>query len=404
MATASLEQSFLFQRWPLTEPISDLESAPDIPLGLPLFMAQAYWPKQASEQSRALLIVNAGPNISAQFAYHHPNATVVGIEQNPLHLAHALFLKEKHHLNSLQLTSDPLASLLQAPTRFDLIDLTEALPRTENPKQLLRLAQSLLTPDGVITLSLPSPDGRYGIAQIRTLCRLLGLDNTQADLNLLKGTLPTLQANHPIRFTSPGLIDFNDDAALVDLFLSDLVPTYAVADCFSLLEGTDLVFQDWMDPMDYSVEGFIPKNHPLYEKLSGLSKQKQYAVMEALNGRMSHHTFFVTPSSRNPHDYVLSFDGWDFLTYVPIFHPMSQTGTLDTEKGSVPFLGRPPHSQKVLLDPIQNALLRQVDGHKTIKACLDEAGISGHPNTIVELGRTFFQNIGRLGHIQFKKP
>jgi hypothetical protein len=88
-----------------------------------------------------------------------------------------------------------------------------------DPPAGLKALAGCLRPDGVMALMPYAKYWRIGVELLESVLRDLGLRQADSSVQLVKDTLSTLTADHPIQSYLKIAHDLRDDAALVDTFL-----------------------------------------------------------------------------------------------------------------------------------------------------------------------------------------
>ncbi len=176
---------------------------------------------------------------------------------------------------------------------------------------------------------------------------------------------------------------------------------YTVADCLGLVEQAGLAFQGWDENSLYYPDGQVPANHPFHASIKKLQGPALWQAMELIHGFLSLHFFYVCRRDRNPAHYRIHFEGDTFLDYVPVPRVTEQIRP-DPLRGQPAGIARPPFPP-IYLDNWQTALFVQIDTQRSIRACMQNAGIAAVPGA-VDFARTFFGALWRIGYMVYKIP
>ena len=138
-----------------------------------------------------------------------------------------------------------------------------------------------------------------------------------------------------------------------------------------------LAFQDvFLKSPYYAPTGM---DSPFYERVAALPREKQWGVMERYNSRNACHFFTVCRADRPKSSYLIDFSSDDSLNYVPSLRHNCRLA------GSV--LHKPSWSRE--LNQVQVALVRQIDGRRTISEIT-----AGDPGA-----RSFFQSLWQQDYV-----
>jgi hypothetical protein len=111
-----------------------------------------------------------------------------------------------------------------------------------DPPTGLKALAGCLRPHGVMALMLYAKYGRIGVELLESVFPDLGLRQDDSSVQLVKDTLLTLTADHPIQSYLKIAYDLRDDAALVDTFLHHRAHSYTVDECLDFVASAGLAF------------------------------------------------------------------------------------------------------------------------------------------------------------------
>jgi SAM-dependent methyltransferase len=393
-----------YEQWVYPEPVSDL-SAPHARIvwdgGDPNVLGHAYWPDRPPRRNLHILIAGCGSNAAARYAFHHRDATVVGVDLSESSLAHERHLKNQHQLANLTLHKCRVEEVESLGQSFDLIDSTGVLHHLPEPERGIRALASVLRPDGVIFLLLYGKYGRTGVYLLQQMFRMLGIGQSPADVAFVKQALGVLKSDHTARIYMNHAPDLNFDAGIVDTFLHPQDRAYTVADCLALLDSAGLVLQGWLDNAYYYPEWQMARDHPLFERLSRLPEAQLWQAMELFHGRISTHSFFACHRTRDPASYRIDVERGDFMAMTPIRRLglvcfTGTDGTVTLERTPLP---------KITLRDAHAAIFRQVDDRRTIGECFRASGVhAGSEDIAASFCRGMFRDLWRLSYVDLVFP
>jgi len=391
-----------YEKWVYPQPIMDL-AAPEQQGrwdgGDPTKRYHTYWPHRDFRDDLNILVAGCGSNAAARYAFHHPQATITGIDLSTSSLAHEAYLKDKHQLSNLTLHQCPLEEVASLGQTFDFIDVSGVLHHLPDPVTGLKALGTVLNPDGVIAVMLYGKYGRTGVYMMQELFTLMGLTQTEADLDMVKTTLKALPQSHVVNSYLGRTQDTRYDAGLVDTFLHPQDRAYSTQDCLQFVEDAGLQFMGWWDNILYYPEAQISPDSVLAKKLNTLPEADIWSAMELYNGTLGQHSFCVCLPQRPESTYKPDFEGEALLGYVPV----RQCQVVE-DAGEMIRVERKPYPVYTLT-PAVSEMFRQIDGVKTVAQCFEASGFAlPEGYTMHSACREVFRYLWRLSHITLKMP
>ena len=356
-----------YEKWVYPEPIRDLPAwlAHNWQWFDPSHAHRLFWPDRSYKPDLDILIAGCGTNQAAVFAYTNPGARVLAIDVSGPSLEHHQFLKDKYGLRNLELQRLPIEEAGGLDRDFDLIVSTGVLHHMAQPEAGLQALAACLRPNGVVGLMLYARYGRIGVELLQALFRELGLQQDEASLLTVKETLALLPQEHPIRQYLSLAPDLQFDAGLVDTFLHGRDRSYTVGDCLDLVASAGLVFQDWFLKAPYYPP--VGAQDRFHAAVAALPVQQQWSVMEKIRTRNACHFFTACHAQRPLGSCRVDFASVTALDYVPAFRYRCGMD------GQAVF--RP--DWRIALEAGQEAVLRNVDGQRTLRQLVEAAANAG---------------------------
>jgi SAM-dependent methyltransferase len=389
-----------YQHWPYPAPTDDLAAwcnAPDNHWNDLRDLYWAYWPHRERREELEILVAGCGTMAAASFAYLYPQAKVLGIDISQTSLSHERKLKEIYKLENLAVERCRVEDVEALGRSFDYINASGVLHHTAEPHVGLAALGRTLREDGVVSVMVYGRYGRAGVYMFQELFRLLGLEQTKQDLELVKATLRFASPGHPIQRYLRLATDLNVDAGVVDTFLHRRDKPYTVRDCLDLVSQGGLAFGGWEEPALYHPEAHLPPGHPLIERISRLNRPEMWEAVELLYGSTGNHWFFAHRPDSPQASLKISFEGESFLDYTPVTRIKTTLAGAD----STLTIQRPPFPP-VQLAGLQAAVFRQIDGKRTIRQCLALAAGTEPTAPIAAGARAFFRSLWRMGYALFR--
>jgi len=396
----------LYEQWSYPAPCHDLTT---VPFQSPSHhykelkeLYWAYWPRALYREDLDILVAGCGTMAAACYAYLYPKARVVGIDISNASLAHEEVLKKKHSLENLTLHLCPLEKAASLGTDFDFIATHGVLHHLADPPVGLRALGEVLRPEGVISIMVYARYGRVGVYMLQELFRILGLEQKPSDVQVVKEGLHALPPEHPVKRYLRLALDLNSEPGLVDTFLHMRDRPYTVPECLGLVDDAGLTFQGWDENCLYYPDGQIAAGNPFYAHMNKLKGPDLWQAMELFYGLLPGHFFYVCRRDRPEAHYRIHFEGEDFLDYVPVPR-VTQKIRPDPQRGQPATIARPPFPP-IHLDHWQMLVFSQIDGQRSLRACLQSAGLASDTPDIVEFARGFFRSLWRVGYMVFRNP
>jgi hypothetical protein len=239
--------------------------------------------------------------------------------------------------------------------------------------------------------------GRMGVEMLQSVFRDIGLQQDEESLRVIVEALPTLPADHPIRAYLAIAPDLQSDAGVVDTFLHGRDLSYTVDDCLDMVASCGLVFQDWFLKAPYYPP--VASGNPFHAAVAALPAERQWSVMERVNPRNACHFFLACRADRPRSAYRIDFGSAEFTGYIP---SLRHRCALDANGISCPGWSAP-------LDTAQRAILRHMDGRRTIGQALSDAVVDGAlpdlgPREREQFARELFQSLWQLDVIAVELP
>ena len=346
-----------YARWMYPQPIVDLPAwlADNWQWFDPSHAHRIFWPDRGYEPGMDILIAGCGTNQAAVFAYTNPGARVVAIDVSQPSLDHHRFLKDKYGMRNLELHLLPIEEVGSLGRDFDLVVSTGVLHHMAEPTVGMRALAERLRPEGVAAIMLYARYGRIGVEIMQAIFREIGLTQDDASLFTVKEAIALLPTDHPVRNYLAFAPDLRFDAGLVDTFLHGRDRSYTVDDCLDLVASAGLVFQGWF--LKSSYEPPSPPGGGFYAAVAALPDRQRWSVMERVNARNACHFFTACRADRPPATYRVDLATPALLDAVPHFR--QRCGL----EGAAVYRA----DWRLALDPSQAALVRWVDGRRTIR-------------------------------------
>ena len=380
-----------YERWMYPQPILDLPGwlANNWQWFDPSHAHRMFWPARDYKPDIDILVAGCGTNQAAVFAYTNPEAKVVAIDVSQPSLDHHAYLKNRYAMKNLELHRLPIEEVHSLGRDFDLIVSTGVLHHMAEPKTGMKALAACLRPDGVAAIMLYAKYGRIGVEMMQGVFRELGLRQNDPSVLMVKDALATLSQDHPVRSYIAVAPDLEFDAGLVDTFLHGRERSYTVDDCLDLVASSGLVFQDLFLKSAYYPPA--TSTSAFHAAVAALPERQQWSIMERVNIRNACHFFTACRADRPRGTYAIEFASAEALDYAPSLR--YRCGLSGNQ------LSR--YNWSMSLDPVQLALLQQMDGRRTIREIIAAASQRGalpqrSQADHEQFAKTLFQSLWRL--------
>jgi SAM-dependent methyltransferase len=285
---------------------------------------------------------------------------------------------------------------------FDYIDCCGVLHHLPDPAAGLAALTSVLALGGGMGLMLYAPHGRTGVYMLQDALRLLApeaeppatrLDTAHRVMRHLPESAwlrrNTLFADHIT----------GGDAGLYDLLLNPRDRAYTVPALFDLLHGAGLQVTALMEPMRYDPAIYLP-DPKLRRRIATLDPVARAALAEALCGNMSTHVIYCVRQAEAPPPPDGTAPG-----AVPV---MREMGAGDLARAIRPdgMLAFQFDGLRVLvpLPPLAPALLRLIDGQRTVAAITAAMAGRAAPDAVARAWRTTYETLSSLNRVLLSPP
>ncbi len=275
---------------------------------------------------------------------------------------------------------------------FDYIDCCGVLHHLPDPAAGLAALLGVLAPGGGLGLMVYAPHGRTGVYMVQDALALLAPPDLPPAVRLdaakrVMRHLPEsnwLRLNHYFADHLTG-----GDAGLYDLLLNPRDRAYSVPALHALLHGGGLAVTALMEPMRYDPATWLP-DPKLRARAAELDPVTRAALAEALTANMSTHVAYCVRAAER----AAPADAMDDAA-VPVARelPADELARAIRPDGTLSFVFdglRVP----VALPPLAGAILRQVDGVRSVGAIA--AALAGRGTTRPAFNRAWRETWDRL--------
>lgn len=356
-----------YERWMYPAPIFDL------PVWLednwqwfdPSHAHRLFWPDREYPVGLDILVAGCGTNQAAVIAYTNPTARVVAIDVSEASLGHHRHLQSTYGLENLELHHLPIEQVASLERDFDLIISTGVLHHLEDPQRGMDALARCLRAEGVVALMLYATYGRIGVQMMQSVFAELGLKQDAGSLDIVREAIPALDPVHPLWSYLGIAPDLADDSGLVDTFLHGRERTYTIDECRDLVDDAGLMFQDLFLKAPY----FAPRGtgNPFFDAIGALPREQQWSIMERVNPRNACHFFLACRPERPRERFSIDFAGDAALALVPSLRKGCRL------EGEIVHRS----AWQMPLTPLHVALVRRVDGERSIAQIIEDVVGSG---------------------------
>jgi SAM-dependent methyltransferase len=396
-----------YTNWIYPIPIEDMRSAiahgSYWEIGDPLLYHSLFWPHKRDAENLDILVAGCGSVQAAYYACRNPNWNVTGIDLSEPSLAHQQKLKDRHGLKNLRLKQLDITKVSELGESYDFIVSTGVLHHLPDPDLGIAALRNVLRPEGVINLMVYGKSLRLGVYMMQEVFRLLGFQQTQADVDIVKATIHDLSSEHVLTRYIKFANDLHYDAAYVDTFLHPQDRAYNVNEVYEFTRRAGLEFLTWCDPLEYSLEANVPADHPLWNKLTNLKPETAAHICDLLTQMRGTHRW----AAAHP-DYVkkmsIPFDTEELLNCSIVSHRLAKFKRqvdLNGNPITVCERGKSSYSLHYRIGEI----IDKTNGVKSLQQVMAEMTLSPEEKSELDgLLRNQLKSLWMLGHIHILLP
>jgi SAM-dependent methyltransferase len=362
-----------------------------------------FWPDKPFREDLSILIAGCGTSQAAKYALRWPAAQVTGIDVSETSVLHTEQLKQKYHLENLDIRQLPIERVGEIGEKFDYIVSTGVLHHLADPDMGFRALRDVLKLEGAMHLMVYARYGRTGIYMMQEFCRRVGIHASDAEISDLVAAIKELPPGHPLEYLLRVARDFKDPAELADALLHPKDCAYSVPQLFEVLKKIGLVFSRWIRQAPYNPNCGIIANLPQYPGLSKLPVEEQYAAVELFRGTMVRHSFVAYRDDR-PDPWQIGFSGDAWTGYVPIRLPDTIYVQERLPPGASAVLINRNHTYTDIYLPInsdEKKLFDAVDNEHSIKEIINKISTGFDRQPSLETARAFFEKLWLYDQVVF---
>jgi SAM-dependent methyltransferase len=377
----------LYEGHPYPHPVADLGEAiakGGYQAGDPALFAPMLWPEGRPTGRLSILSAGCGTQQAAWFAYTNSDCDVFGVDLSEPSLAHERHLQERHGLTNLHLFMGDLREVAAIRDEFDVVVCTGVLHHMESPDEGIAALARVMKPGGVFAGMVYAAPHRVGVYMMQDVFRRLGVAADEQGIAFVRNTLAQLPPWHFVHHYGGAASELRQDAALVDTFLHPQDRAYTVPQLLSLVDGSGLNFQGWLENSIYYPQSARWLSEEAGERICALPEREQWAVMENLKIANFAHYFFARKGPAS----IISFSEPHGRDLVPHRLPRVKRLTpTDYQRAGFKFSLR--------LDEAE--LFESVDGARSLQQLQGDAapGLDA---------RMLFERLWKQGHVMISKP
>jgi SAM-dependent methyltransferase len=293
---------------------------------------------------------------------------------------------------------------------FDYIDCCGVLHHLPDPAEGLRALTSVLAPGGGLGLMVYAPHGRTGVYMVQDALRLLAPAEQRpaARLDVARRVMRHLPATAWLRANRFVEDHVNGgDPGLYDLLLNPRDRAFTVPQLVALLNGAGLRVACWVEPMRYDPTVWLP-DPKLRARAEALDPTARAALAEALTGNISAHIVYCVRADAPGDAADPSRQRADPMApdTVPIGREVTgeQLAGFIQPDGTIS-MGFDGLRAPIPLPPMAAAILRLVDGHRTVAeigAALAARG--SNPDAFLPAWRATFTALEHVNRLLLAAP
>jgi len=245
---------------------------------------------------------------------------------------------------------------------FDYIDCCGVLHHLPDPPAGFRALAGALKPDGGIGLMVYGELGRTGVYQAQEMLRMVAGNGPNTErVAVARKLVDALPPTNWLK-RNPAIGDYKrEDAALFDLLLHSRDRAYRVPELAAVIEQAGLRPVAFIEPALYDPNTFI-RDPALRRRLASMPWLDRCAFAELLCGNLRKHTVYCVPATQQADTIARPTDN-----AVPLIKDIdgpALAGAIGPD-GTIKLTGD-GMEMGMRLPPMAPAILRQVDGRRTI--------------------------------------
>ncbi len=371
---------------PDQDPLAGFANGTCTLVGSPRHWFHLYFPSQPFNPCLEILVTGSRPEQAVQLAVANPECRITAVDSGSESLRHLAFLKDSYGLSNLIARELPLEDVEPLRQPFDLIFGSAEVCHEREPVKILHKLRGLLKPEGSMHLELLAPYGRRGMQVSRELARRIGVGVGEEGTENVRQLLDALSPQEGGSWR-------NDKLSLATI-LRPSEKTFDVAAALALLRESGLKFQRFMYQAHYSPSCSLLAGVPaLLSEVADLPEDEQAAVMELFRGTMPSHELVTCRDDRPESSYRVTFEGRDWLQYVPIRNPGIEISRDGLPSGAIARLRWGSHAFPeiaALCDSGQARIFNALDDKSTSAEVLAAIGPKSDPAKVEPFARNFF--------------
>lgn len=370
--------------------------------GAPSHFLPLYWPDRNDLSNLDILVAGCGTSQAVKYALLCRDANVLGIDITEVSLDHARGLKDKYGLDNLELRDHPVEQTHQLDKQFDLIICTGVLHHLNDPEAGLKSLRNSLKANGRLYLMVYGAYGRAGVYMLQELCRLLGVEANEIQLDQLRSLIKELPSNHPIHVFRTATNDLNSLNGTADALLHPSDRAFTVPQLLEWLGKCGVRFERWLLQAPYLPRCSSLASKKVFPRYGNLSPTEGYAAMELLRGTMITHRFLTSRDDCEKPQ--ISFqDTGCFRSLIPEPYPGARLNNLVVPKGFAAQLWHPTHGYADLLLNInakELAMYKAMNSERTIAEIVhhmsaDEAQVKSFYSKLWDFDQVMFRTVNQ---------
>ncbi len=245
---------------------------------------------------------------------------------------------------------------------FDYIDCCGVLHHLPDPQAGFRALAGALKPDGGMGVMVYGELGRTGVYHAQEMLRMVAGDGPNAErVGMARKLMESLPPTNWLK-RNQAIGDYKrEDAALFDLLLHSRDRAYRVPELAAELDQAGLRPVAFIEPALYDPDTFV-RDPELRRRLASMSWLDRCAFAELLSGNLRKHTVYCVAAAQKADTVAKPTD--EAAPVLKNIDGPSLAGAIGTD-GSITVTGD-GMEMGIRLPPMAPAILRQVDGTRTI--------------------------------------
>lgn len=242
-----------YNKWVYPKPITDMKEQIKqgfyYDLHLNLF-EKIIFPEGKNYDSAEIFIAGCGTNQAIYYALSYPNTNIYAIDLSSKTIEHNKKMIKQYNIKNLFVEQKDIMKV-GFKNKYDLVVASGVIHHTQNPKETLKKLSNSGKENCAMLVSVYSSYSRVGVYFLQKVFKLLNLNQSKNDIEMVKRFIQSTPQRHPIHGFMQGSKELEYDSGIVDTFLHKRDVAYDVPELKNLIKESGLYMQSWHDNIHY---------------------------------------------------------------------------------------------------------------------------------------------------------